>query len=734
MHHQKTPYITIKTKRSRRLSAVVLCLAVTVLLTCLLCLPTAVGASDQVMQTLDMPSFRDPNGTDMPISKGDVVSGLLGEISPAEVGYLNAHGQYVLYTSDIPADHVYAHVVEDGITVLAYDYSYTTAEGVDVTWMPLFAENATTPSELVDLLYHADLNLYQGTLEGSGTDRVKVYFAASFTLPEDVALALVNEAPAAAEKLISAMTAYEQAMAEWRPRKEAYDAYVEAYRAWEKATSEYEAYLAARANYDAWWEDYNLKKAAMDDYLEQKSAYEAWIQYGIDLKAYEDYMALVNASPELKAAYEAKMKTVLSQMAVMDRMFIVSKISGYSFEGVLNSGAADYVINNRDLLLNISGVNPDDVYLAVSATRALRKLVDGYAVLSDPEARYEYYMANGATMAGHVTDLYRSMVALGEVDYVYKEIEDRGGMDAYLQFLGNLYVQGSLMDDATTLDKDHTLFGRALTQLVEEELLLADHDQMVPLEAYPHPPTTSDDIPEVPYPGDPPPKAEDPGEAPAPVPDVAQAPKEPAEVLPAGEAPAEVADPGDEPSAPSMTLEERALYEAAQEGNVPFRTAEDLPYGGYLSVVASKEIGVLADRSVKIVMMRYRNGDYAVYSTKHVPFGASLAEVLTPPKATAPNGAPLTFVGWSLDPTPLPDTVEQVYVPMEITDAVIGMTLYPVYRLYHVPVGEATCTTDQTCRYCHEVLMEATGHTPGDAATCTEDQICTVCHEVLDKA
>ena len=96
MHQQKTPYITIKTKRSRRLSAVVLCLAVTVLLTCLLCLPTAVGASDQVMQALDMPSFRDPNGTDMPISKGDVVSGLLGEISPAEVGYLNAHGQYVL--------------------------------------------------------------------------------------------------------------------------------------------------------------------------------------------------------------------------------------------------------------------------------------------------------------------------------------------------------------------------------------------------------------------------------------------------------------------------------------------------------------------------------------------------------------------------------------------------------------------------------------------------------------
>ena len=53
--------------------------------------------------------------------------------------------------------------------------------------------------------------------------------------------------------------------------------------------------------------------------------------------------------------------------------------------------------------------------------------------------------------------------------------------------------------------------------------------------------------------------------------------------------------------------------------------------------------------------------------------------------------------------------------------------------LGHDPVGVATCTTDQTCSRCDEVL-QAGGHTPGPAATCTTDQICTVCGEVLQKA
>ena len=58
-------------------------------------------------------------------------------------------------------------------------------------------------------------------------------------------------------------------------------------------------------------------------------------------------------------------------------------------------------------------------------------------------------------------------------------------------------------------------------------------------------------------------------------------------------------------------------------------------------------------------------------------------------------------------------------------------TPYTITAPGHTPGAEATCTEDQTCTVCGEVLTEKLGHTSGATATCTEDQTCTVCGEVL---
>ena len=47
---------------------------------------------------------------------------------------------------------------------------------------------------------------------------------------------------------------------------------------------------------------------------------------------------------------------------------------------------------------------------------------------------------------------------------------------------------------------------------------------------------------------------------------------------------------------------------------------------------------------------------------------------------------------------------------------------------------DATCTEDQTCLVCGEVISAATGHIPGPAATCTAAQTCSVCGTVLTEA
>ncbi len=686
--------------------------------------------------SLSLPDLSDPAGTAVPMPKGDVVAELVGGITSAEYEYLSAHGQHVLYTAAIPADRMYAHVHNNGVTVVAYDYTYTTADGIVVTWMPLFAENLTTPTELADMVYDSRQGLYVAALEGARSDQIKVYFAASFTLSEEVALTLVNEAPEKALLLMAAMQAYEDALALWTPKQEAYEAYLAAYEAWEAAMKAYEVYLAEKAVYDTWWQEHDEKKAAMDAYLEKKAAYDAWVQYGLDLKAYEDYMALVNASPELKAEYEKKMTTALGHLAIMDRMFIKSEISGYSFEGVLNSGAAQYVINNKNLLLNVTGVNKEDVNKAVAATYALRDLVGGYHALTDPEAKYDYYIAHRDEMVTYMMDLCNSMISLGEVEFVYEEIVARDGLDAYRQFLGNLYVQGCLMDDSETLDPDKVFFDIPLAELVEPELTLEDTDLTTPLDAYPHPPTTSDDVPEVPYPGDPPSEAEDPGEAPDPVPDTADAPAFPEEVLPAGDEPEMVLPPEDRPIPPAMNAEEQALYEAAMRGELGLRTVEDLFYGGMFSIMMSGETTTLSGKTVEIKVMNYRG---AMQSTQYLAFGSSLMDTLTPPRAYAANGALLTFVGWSYELTPLPDSVDDVYDTLDAAYAVADMTLYPVYRLDHTPGAEATCTTDQVCLYCGDVLTERLGHhyeTEITKPTCTEGghttYTCTVCGDTYD--
>lgn len=748
----------------------VLVLGVTAL--SVIALPVAADGTTHTVSSTDL------GETDIAIPQGDVVAGLLGDIPVSEINYLNVHSRYVLYTSAVPADLIYAHVQGDGITVRAEEYSCTTA-GMDVTWVPFFAENVTTPTELADMVRDEELQIYRAFLQGKAGDTVKVYYAANFTLPTDLALSMINEAPAAAGHLIAAMDDYLEALAEWTPKHDAYVAYREAYEAWSAAKEAYETYLEEQAVYDAWWADYDTKKAAMDAYLAQKNAYETWTKYCADLEAYEAYMALVSASPELKAEYEKDMALVLSQLSVMDRMFLVSEISGYSFEGVLSSGAADYVLNNRTMLKNIPDVNPEDVDMAVEATIALRAMISGgtdengvliergYADLTEQEEKYEFYITYKDELTSHMRDLYIGMCALGEVDAV---IEKMGTdvLPAYLRFLANLYVQWQLMEDGETLDPDKVHHGEPLSALIESSLVPIDTNRMEPLSEYPHPPVTSDDIPEVPYPGDPPPEAEAPGEMPPPVPDTAEAPDEPQEMPPAGEAPAVVADPGEAPATPEMTEQEQALYRDACDGLISERTEANLLSNGSLSLMMGGETVVRSGERVQIELKSWLG---ITEARKSVYFGVTLSEYLPLPRLT-PDDPHLVFIGWSVKSEALPTRPGEDAPTLQVKDAVANMVLYPVYSYRHVPDGEASCTKDQVCTLCEEVLIPAsgheylsevipptcmeegytthtcelcgavkrdgetapTGHTDGPSATCTEDQTCTVCGEVLDFA
>ncbi|MBE6586545.1 MAG: hypothetical protein E7645_08545 [Ruminococcaceae bacterium] len=632
----------------RKLRWVPLLLLLTIGMT-FLTFPFFGAAADTISQSVD---FSDPDGIDVLIPAGELLTELLGDIPPAEVDYLNIHSSYVFYTSEIPANRMTARVTEDGIIVSANDYTYTTDDGVTVTWMPLFAENLSSFSELYFLFYDESLDLFQATLPGKSGDQINVYYTASFTLPEEFVVGLINEGPLAAADLLVAAEAYEEELAIFTEQKELYEAYVAAHKAWQANTKAYEAYVIAKAAYDAWWADHDLKKAAMDAYLEKKAAYDAWIKYQQDLEDYEAYLELVYASPELKAEYMEKMDAVQSHLAVMDRMFIRSS-TGHSFKSVLTGGAADLVINNQFSLKNIDGVNPADVDLAVKSTWTLRHLIQGndtypgYENQKTEADKYHYYIAYRGVFLENIANLYHSMSALSSIEYVMKQIDENNGRDVFVQFLGTLYLQMCLMDDTQDFDPQTSLHGVTVDELLESHLMLPDENHAEPLTEYPQPPTTSDDVTPVPHPGYPPAEAPHPGEAPEAVPDESQAPTCPEEVFPAGNEPEAVPAPGEAPQDPkdNMLPEELALLSYAQSQGLPMRSAQDLPTGHVCTLSLTRRIKAGTGRVFMVTVMDYLGQpDY----TDYLYFGDS-PDILTPP-SVAPHDPHMVFAGWSLTP------------------------------------------------------------------------------------
>ena len=683
--------------------------------------------------------FKDPAASstdDVVIPQGDVVASLLGEIPNEEVGYLNTHSGYALVTSAIPTDKMLVHVLEDGLSVIAYAYSYTTAEGATVTWLPFAAENTAYPAEVGLLDYDMDLDLYRGTLPGSKGDTVEIYYAASFVLPQDTALSMINEGYFAAEHLAEKMRDYEEQYALWLPKHDLYTTYKTELAAWELKKALYDAYCEAQGAFDAWWRDHDEKEAAMNAYLAQKSAFETWEQYKKDLAAYEAYMELLHATPELKQEYEARMTVAISQLNLMNRMFVKSALasgSPASFADVLGGGPADFILSNQTMLKQIEGVDSEDVDRCVRATFALRRLIlgkkdengntlsVGYQELSDYEAQYTFYIENREELIFYLNDLYDAMMSLGSVEYVQKELDDRGAMVAFKNFLANLYVQSRLMDDTLELDRDLTYMDTPLCEMVEEELIWEDTLDVSPLESYPQPPFTSDDVPAVEYPGEAPPEAQDPGDAPAAVPDPETAPEEPTPVEDPKDPPTVVADPGEAPKAPDMTEAERGLYELSSENGLTLRTEADMMYGSTVYVTQRRAVNAVSGKRFTVKMMDHEG---KLLQSKNLVFGTQFLDVFTPPAVSTNDGSVFTFVGWSLEKTPLPQNKEQRFHTISIDDVVMAMELYPVYVMCHHPGDEATCTEDQTCTVCGAVLTPALGHnyeatvTP---PTCTED-------------
>ncbi|MBQ7338017.1 MAG: InlB B-repeat-containing protein [Clostridia bacterium] len=511
----------------------------------------------------------------------DFVSMLTGKSLPsAEREYLNTMlGEEVfLYSNAIPVDCVSAEYEGAKLHVRAQSYTYTSASGAQIHWVP---SGVTMNSTYQNLNYSYTTGTYDATfssVNAAQQNRVYVDYTCSVVISATLADYYRNYA-------------YSYAYDLWE-ENENYERYTEqlaAYEAYIAATARYEQDVAAWENYLVEKEKYDAKYAAYQDYLEdyaeyqtELDAYNAYVkaeaEYDGKLAAYEQYLDDVSSYDQRLQEYElycAQLARAEEVLAVMESIYAYSS-DGKQLYATLMGGTVDQVLNRRNELVQ-AGVSESAIEQAASATSALKTLLSGYASCSTLAEKLTYYKQNYSSISSNMGSLYGSLYALfqnNSVKWALDEMFDR--LHRYMEFVAQLYVVSSGLDDSQARYSGWTITGLAnpneqfifsYSELLDSNQIPADNNNANP-----------SSLPDLPAPVEEPvvPTPVEKPTIPTPVtkpvePDTVLEPTAPAPVQQPTE-PQPVAQPGAAPAAPDYTDLQRDLIDAIDSGTLAYRS------------------------------------------------------------------------------------------------------------------------------------------------------------------
>lgn len=653
----------------------------------------------------------------------DALFDLLYPDAPAltigEAAYLRGETSLALrYRSDIPDSLV--NTVYNGdagtLTVTVPAHSYVAENGETVTWVPVSVSMDGAPAigfSEQDGQYTATY----GDLWYSDAFDLTVTFVWNGVIPAPAADALLTASGSAASAAVAALGAYVPEKANYDANKAAYDAYVGAAAVYGENKAAYDAYLARKAAYDA-------EAAAYGAYLAEKADYDAKIgayeenrerqeTYERALTAYYAYEEQRKQNTVLYDKYEEyrdAITQITARLGILESMFVADS-HGWQFYGSLMGGTVDSVLEKRSELMSLR-VSAAYIDNAKEATDALRELMRGYAELRNgtypnelakSTALFAYYCEHYAELRDRTAQLFDNIHAIYSYPAVRKTMENeprtKEKVPHFRQFLAQLYVIKSCLNDIETLDPSWTLpqSSEPLSGLVEKPLFPSDVNRADPTgvaipteeialgEELPEPvekPTRDFIELEDPRIWGEPEQVADPGAAPTAVDDP-------------GEAPVPVEYPGEEPIEPDLTEAERALAEEMGSGTLPIRSAggSAIPFTLTCTVMARRSI-----RNCKTVTFYDENG--APIALREVDYGG---EITDPPILhRAEDGAySYTFLGWipygsrketpvsfagvteNLSLSPLFSRRAKTY---EVTWSVAGRSAVEYYRYGETPV------------------------------------------------
>lgn len=397
--------------------------------------------------------------------------------SAAEKEWLDTlSGISLTYNSAIPDSLIETDYDGDGgiLNVTATPYVYQAANGADVVWIPQKAS-----LEGREASFTADADRYVCRFENvlySGNFEIKVSYAWSVTLPSEQVDAFLASPFEAAQTALNTILAYEAELSDFNDRKAKFDAYEE----YQRQQAAFEKYSNVDLPaYQAKMQKYEPYRIAKERYEKDLAAYEAWQQYW----AYQEFISDdVQAKYQAYQAYLKELAPIEDRLDILDALFVTDS-HGWQLYKSLMGGTVEQVLEEKDTLIEYKKEFEKYINNAEQSTKVLKTLLKEYNDLrrakygSDHLKKatlYAFYTENYSTLKAHFKQLYSALNKMGSDSAVVIALSEKGKLEHYYQFVGQLYVTQACLDDDLELDPKEYICGQYLDQVVEPVQMVTD--------------------------------------------------------------------------------------------------------------------------------------------------------------------------------------------------------------------------------------------------------------------
>ena len=362
--------------------------------------------------------YSKPGSNNKIFTSADLLEYIGIELSEGERAYLLEYGTFKLSFECVTNQQITVVNTENTTQITARPYSYTAANGKEVTWIP-----TAVSVEGVSGDFTSENDLYVATFDSTSLNEdatvdVTYELGGIPSIPASLINELLNLAYFKSLDIKEQFGSYETA-------KNAYDTYFsenrDAIEKYYSDTEKYSQYVRDKLIYDEKKEVYDAYLDALEKYKQDYAKYE---QYKLEL---DNYNAIIenNENYENDLAkyndYCSKMTTIREQIAVLDDgLFEKATYLNRQLYSSLFSGLVDQIIAEntlKQLYINVLGIDKqviDDCEDASDDIRAILEPKDGkhYKNLKTEEEKYEFYINNRDELRDAIIMLTRSLYEL----------------------------------------------------------------------------------------------------------------------------------------------------------------------------------------------------------------------------------------------------------------------------------------------------------------------------------